>query len=283
MIQLAVTLAALAGLWLLFRAVRRALRGAARPSAPLDDLEKARAQTRALALRGAIFAVTEARSLPGYRLEELGVVRCEHRSGNAAELTLKIRAAETYPEANVLTRLSGREYQQRYRAGTGPRGKPYYKTRTRTEWTAVACHAAPPGGDGPRAAWDGRRAVVDGSNVAFWERNSDAPGLEPVRAVVDFLRAEGVEPLVVFDASIGHRTIGRHLRKADMRRALGRVRCEIVPAGTVADRRIIALASEMSAVIVTNDLFRDHADSRPIPKRRGFCLGGVVELTEPRA
>lgn len=282
MFDLLLTLAALAGLWMIFSAVRRSRRGPPRPAAPLDDLEKARAQTRALALRGAIFEVTEADRIPGYRLEELGTVRCEHKNGNAAELTLKVRAAETYPTANVLTGLSGREYQQRYRAGTGPRGKPYYKTRTRTEWTATACHAEPEARAERFRSWNPKRAVVDGSNVAFWEREREEPGLEPVKAVVDCLRAEGIEPLVVFDASIGHRTIGRHLKKADLRKALGRVTCEIVPAGTVADRRIIELATELGAVIVTNDLFRDHPDSRPIPKRRGFSLDGVTEILPPR-
>jgi len=282
MIELVLTLLAITFVALLFRKSWRLRRTRLAPT-PAEAIEKARREAQSLALRGAIFAVTEEAGLPGYQLEELGTVRCQHRSGNAAEVILKTRAAEVYPTANALIRLAGKEFQQRYKAGTDPKGKPYYKTRTRTEWTATACHAEP----ATRAArlrpdWNPKLAIVDGSNVAFWDQAREEPGLEPVRAVVDCLRAEGVEPLVVFDASIGHKTIGRHLKKADMRRALGNVTCEIVPAGTVADVRIIELAAERAAVIVTNDLFRDHPQSRPIPKRRGFCVGGVTELTPPR-
>lgn len=270
-------------LWLLVRRLRPARRGAPSREGPSEAVAQARQAAEALALRGAIFEVTAEAAIPGYRLRELGQVRCDHRNRNAAEAILKRRAAETYPEARVLIRFSGQEYQQSFRAGTGPDGKPDLRTRTRTGWTATACHAERIGpADRRRAGWDPKRAIVDGSNVAFWEHGQKDPALAPVRAVVECLRAEGVEPHVVFDASIGHRTIGRNLKKADLRQALGRVRCEIVPAGTVADRRIIDLARERAAVIVTNDLFRDHPDSRPIPKRRGFCVGGVAELLPPR-
>lgn len=284
MVDLVLALLAIIGLWLLVRALRRAQRGAPARTAPPETVEKARKAAEALALRGAIFEVTGEDTIPGHTLRELGQVHCEHRNRNAAEAILKRRAAETHPEANVLIRFSGREYQQSFRAGTAPDGTPEYRTRTRTGWTATACHAEPAiRAERLRAAWDTTRAIVDGSNVAFWEHGDKTPALAPVRAVVECLQSEGVEPLVVFDASIGHRTIGRNLKKADLRHALGRVRCEIVPAGTVADRRIIELAHERAAVIVTNDLFRDHPDARPIPKRRGFCVGGVAELLPPRA
>lgn len=255
----------------------------ARPAAPdASTLDAARREAADLALRGSIFAVTTEPDLPDHALRTLGEVSCQARSKGAAELALKRRAAERFDTANVLVGLGSRVVQERYRAGTGPRGNPFYKTRERTEWTATACEAIPEAQIGRvPPEWNPGLAIIDGSNVAYWG-TPDAPALEPVRAVIDCLRREGTTPYVVFDANIGYKVKGRHLDKNEMRRALGGVRYEIVPAGTIADVRIIELASAEAATIVTNDLFRDHPESRPIPKRRGYHAGGVAGVLPPR-
>lgn len=65
----------------------------------------------------------------------------------------------------------------------------------------------------------------------------------------------------------------------------GDIEVELVHAGTIADRRIVEIAEQRKAVIVSNDLFRDSLLARPIPKRRGFYLAeyDYAELSDPRA
>ena len=52
-------------------------------------------------------------------------------------------------------------------------------------------------------------AVIDGSNVLFW--NAGVPSLDTVAAVVRQVQARGMEPVVWFDANVGYRVGERWL------------------------------------------------------------------------
>lgn len=250
-----------------------------------DAIDRARRRTRALATRGAIFEITPDAAIPGYHLTALGPVRCACEAQNAAKTKLRQIAVERYPEANVLTNLARGTCSERYVAGTGPKGNPYYRSRKVTTWDATACEAIPDSHAGKsRNRWRAQVAVVDGSNVAHW--GGDGPAsLDAVRAVLRVLREEGVASIVVFDASIGYRVGTRQMGSRELARALGRDSVvETVRSGTDADRRIIELAEQNNATIVSNDFFRDNLRAQQIPKRRGFFLPehDHAELTDPR-
>jgi len=276
-------------------------------------IERARTATEDLVARGAIFEITRTSSVRGYHVRELGWVSCKRHKQSAAEPQLRGWAAEKFKKANVLTKLNYTLRDGTYRAGTGPKGNPYYRTRKVTTWEAMAGEAIPERQvDTSPIRWNDRMAVVDGSNVAHWggagapellnaiadvvdclnvehwgnEEGEDSASLDTVKAILHLLKQEGVTPVVVFDASIGHKVAGRHTDKAALAAALSdAVDVEIVPSGTVADRRIVELAEQRKAIIVSNDLFRDSRRARPVPKRRGFFLPQYdhAELLPPRA
>ncbi len=224
-------------------------------------------------LRGAIFAVTAEDRVDGYELTELGAVSCDASERGRAESILAVRAARTFVQANVLCNLTRKTQKTRYQAGTGPRGNPYYKTRTRTVWEATACEATPVvAAPVRRRRWRRPRVIVDGSNVAHWGADT-CPSLKSVSAVIAILKDEGLKPLVVFDASIGYKVGTRYLGAAELRSRLGgRPRVEVVAKGVNADVRIIEAAAKLDADIVSNDLFRDSRAARNLRKRRGFFV-----------
>lgn len=236
-------------------------------------ISQAREKAENLAKRGSIFEITTNSFVQGYHIKDLGWVSCDCEERSAAENRLKLLAAERYPSANVLTKLWYSVRNERYQAGTGPKGNPYYKNRSVKSWEAQACQAIPNREvDKPPVRWNDREAVVDGSNVAFWG-NNDRARIEAVKCIVHLLKAEGVQPIVVFDANIGFKLAGRYMDASELTAELGSdVVVEIVPSGTIADHRVIELAEERRAVIVSNDLYRESLRARPIPKRRGFFL-----------
>lgn len=109
-------------------------------------------------------------------------------------------------------------------------------------------------------------AVVDGSNAAWEERSGDGePRVGNLTAIIDALKEEGIEPLVVVDASLRH--------QVDDAEALERMLDDQVvrqaPAETQADTFILDLADEFDALVVSNDTFEAHADRYPwIGERR---------------
>jgi hypothetical protein len=149
----------------------------------------------------------------------------------------------------------------------------------------MACEAIPNRHvDKSPIRWNKRIAVIDGSNVAHWGDEGSA-NLDAVKAIVLFLKRESAKPIVVFDANIGFKLAGRHMNADDLINVLGGdIEVEIVQSGTIADRRIVELAEQRKATIVSNDLFRDSLRARPIPKRRGFYLPkyNYGELLDPR-
>ncbi len=105
--------------------------------------------------------------------------------------------------------------------------------------------------------------VVDGSNVMHW--NGGEPRLETVLEVLAYLRWQGRTPGIVFDANAGYKIAGKYLHDGSFAKRLGlpQDRVMVVPKGTPADPYILTAARDLGACIVSNDRFRDWADSYP--------------------
>ena len=108
-----------------------------------------------------------------------------------------------------------------------------------------------------------RIALVDGSNVAHSSEGEKAR-LRNISLVVEKLREEGLEPIVVADAALRHQIdqAGEYERLIDA----GEIRQ--APAGTDADYFILSFARELDAAIVSNDRFRDRQDAFPDARDR---------------
>ena len=117
---------------------------------------------------------------------------------------------------------------------------------------------------GARAVQDARPiALVDGSNVAHSSEGDEAR-LQNIKLVVRKLIAEGYEPVVVADAALRHQIDD----KEGYERRVEEGKIKQAPAGTDADYFLLAFARELDAVIVSNDLFRDRAESFPEARER---------------
>jgi hypothetical protein len=258
----------------------------ARKAAALERkaaIEKARAEAERLSLSGTFFEVTTGSSINGYHIVELGWVKYIGEERSDAEKRLRMLAAQKYEKANVLIKLTHGLNDEKYKDGNYADGRPRFKNRKVKYWEAMACLAVPKSevDQSPRK-WSDKLIIVDGSNVAHWDANA-FPSLKPVSEVIETLTCKGIRPIVVFDANIGYKVFGKHLSLEEIKKMMG-VECEaeIVPAGTVADRRIVELAELHSAPIVTNDLYRDSVKARHIPKRRGFYIFGDAEILPAR-
>lgn len=246
----------------------------------------ARRKAEDLVKRGAIFAITTTSDIPGYHLKELGWVSCECEERSAAEHQLRIFAADKFKSSNALTKLTYSIRTDRIEDGESRSGKQLFRTIKIKVWEAMACEAIDNQAvDKSPVQWNYRSAVIDGSNVAYWA-DEDSPSLDAVQAIVRLLKEEKSSILTIFDANIGYKIAGKHMDVGDFVRALGNgVEIEVVKAGTVADRRIVEVAEQRKATIISNDLFRDSRRARPIPKRRGFFIReyDYAELLDPRA
>jgi Zc3h12a-like Ribonuclease NYN domain len=116
--------------------------------------------------------------------------------------------------------------------------------------------------------------LVDGSNVMHWQ--DQTPSLEPVKAVIRLLVAQGQVPGVVFDANAGWKLQGRYLHDGDLARLLGLERRQVlvVEKGTPADPFLLQTARKFGARIVTNDRYRDWAEKHPEVLKPGFLIRG---------
>ncbi|MFN7222408.1 MAG: NYN domain-containing protein [Paracoccaceae bacterium] len=132
----------------------------------------------------------------------------------------------------------------------------------------VRSSAAPP------VARPKRPIVVDGSNIMHWKSN--VPQLDTLQEVITVLQAQGFQPGVVFDATAGHKLVGKYLDDAHLACALGLPpdRVLVVPRGTSADPVILQVARELNASILTNDRFRDWAPDHPEIAKPGHLLRG---------
>jgi hypothetical protein len=116
--------------------------------------------------------------------------------------------------------------------------------------------------------------LVDGSNVMHWQDRT--PSLDPVKAVVTQLSAQGHVAGVVFDANAGWKLMGRYLHDGEFARLLGLESRQVlvVPKGTQADPFLLETAREFGARIVTNDRYRDWAERHPEVLEQGFLIRG---------
>ncbi len=119
-----------------------------------------------------------------------------------------------------------------------------------------------------------RHVLVDGSNVLHWK--DDTPQIATVRQVVDRLTDQGFSPGVVFDANAGYKIGDRYRDDAAMAAYLGlpEDRVLVVPKGTPADPVLLATARDLGAPIVTNDRFRDWAETHPEVREPGHLIRG---------
>lgn len=127
----------------------------------------------------------------------------------------------------------------------------------------------------------GRRAqrqyiVIDGSNVMHWK--NDQPSIATLRAVLDELIQQGFVPVVWFDANVGYKIGDRYLGPRPLAKLLGVPAQQILvaPKGTPADPLLLDCATKLQAKVVTNDQFRDWAESHPQTKETGFLVTGDV-------
>lgn len=111
----------------------------------------------------------------------------------------------------------------------------------------------------PRRDW----ILVDGSNVLYWR--NDTPDLATVRLVVRELLRRDLTPVVWFDANAGYLVAGRYFGPGALARQLGIPAAQVfvAPKGTPADPLILEGAQALSARVVTNDRYRDWADTFP--------------------
>jgi hypothetical protein len=109
-----------------------------------------------------------------------------------------------------------------------------------------------------------------------WEDNT--PHIEPVRRVVAVLKAQGLDPGVVFDANVGWKLFGRYLGAQELAQILDLPPDQIlvVPKGSPADPWLLTTAREFSARIVSNDRFRDWAEEHPEVAKPGLLVRGSM-------
>ena len=106
----------------------------------------------------------------------------------------------------------------------------------------------------PKRKPESRKVLVDGSNVAHFTEGSSAR-LQNIVLVMEKLREEGLEPLIVADAALRHQIDD----KAKYEQLIESGVVHQAPAGTDADFFILSFAREKDARILTNDRFRDRA------------------------
>ncbi len=117
----------------------------------------------------------------------------------------------------------------------------------------------------PRAPRQRRsgKALVDGSNVAHSSEGGQGR-LRNIELVVEKLKEDGFEPIVVSDAALRHQI--DETAKYEALIDGGEIRQ--APAGTDADFFILSFARELDANIVSNDRFRDRLESFPDARDR---------------
>jgi hypothetical protein len=140
-----------------------------------------------------------------------------------------------------------------------------------------------------RPARRGRPIIIDGSNVLYWKDN--IPRADTLRDAITALRAQGYDPGVVFDANAGYLLTGRYLHHAALGElfSLPEENVMVVPKGTPADPTILAAARDLGAPILTNDRYRDWADTHPEIRTPGHLIRGgyrdgqlTIDLPAPR-
>ena len=121
-------------------------------------------------------------------------------------------------------------------------------------------------------------AVVDGSNVAWFDQESLAQGhprLRPVLAIRRMLWAKGFFPVMLYaDANLPYFIDD----KAALLRMRDRQELTLVDAGTAADIVLLRIAKQMDAPLITNDKMEDWDPERTVRKVRYTVSAGGEAL-----
>ncbi len=122
-----------------------------------------------------------------------------------------------------------------------------------------------------------RWVVIDGSNVMHWAEGP--PTLDTVAAVLSEVKAQGLLPLVWFDANVGYKVADRYLGPGRLARhlRLDERQVRVAPKGTPADPLLLKDARFLGAQVVTNDRYRDWAESHPMIGEPGFLVRGRLQ------
>lgn len=120
---------------------------------------------------------------------------------------------------------------------------------------------------------EGRRVIVDGSNVMHW---GGEPSLTVLSRVLSELQNRGYGPLVYFDANVGYKLFNKHLNHKQMAQHLGLPAENVVhaPSRVPADEIILEHAVKEDLRVVTNDRFQDWKFKFPKVAESGFLVKG---------
>ena len=131
------------------------------------------------------------------------------------------------------------------------------------------------------ATTETKLAVVDGSNVLYWE-SEDPKDLNSVALLVQHLKQSGNDVVAFFDANVGFRIAGRHVERSEVARqiALPESNVIIVPGGTKADKSLLEFAQRKNATVYSRDRFRDYPEYSHLRRIAGSIVMGEVILSE---
>ena len=117
-------------------------------------------------------------------------------------------------------------------------------------------------------------AILDGSNVMHWKDKS--PDLKAVQEVIIHLEKRGYSAGVVFDANAGYLLAGKYQHDGSLARRLSipEENVLVVHKGEPADPRILAMARDMGAVVITDDRYRDWVEQFPEVQTKGHLVRG---------
>ena len=127
---------------------------------------------------------------------------------------------------------------------------------------------------------DGAEYLLDGSNILHWDEYRTGVSLKYLLAITDHLKKENQTFQVLFDATAPHILRKKAPQESDLYESLlkddpGHF-CQ-VPAGTRADDFLLLQAdANRNALILTQDLFRDHVDKYPWLKTEKRVIPGMV-------
>lgn len=126
----------------------------------------------------------------------------------------------------------------------------------------------------------GAEYLLDGSNILHWDEYRTGISLKHLLAITDHLKITGQPFQVFFDATAPHILKKKAPREAEVYENLLKDDpahfCQ-VPAGTRADDFLLLQADvNKGALILTQDLFRDHVDKYPWLKTERRVIPGMV-------
>lgn len=245
------------------------------------NLEKKRSEQRRknLLLSEKIEHVTKHENIKGfYAAENFGWVQTNGKETRRdVEGTLKVLAAGL--GANAIVNLSYQYESERYQAGKGPKGNPFYKNRTVFAGEAVAVLLEKNKGANRSqkvmqsrkkpdfTKYEGNNIALDGNNIvgrSGWE-------FGPITNLLSELRQSSYEYKVFFDNSIFRALKEKDLisKGQSINECLSNIMGEstdnivVTPKQEQADPYIIEYAVRRNAAIISNDGYDDFISEYP--------------------